>query len=132
MTFEHEPLEEQAPKTEAEVLSYIESLAQETWFASGEILVEDYKYLYLIEGWEGICLAEHVMDEVDWDDDDYFRDLVGSLHERIIEEDFLSKYADAEVVLETIADGAAYGVSIIVVKVPVCSTSGSSSSSASR
>ncbi|MBL7074330.1 hypothetical protein ISS37_03710 [candidate division KSB1 bacterium] len=102
------------------ILNHINKLLDETKFARGEVRTPFYRYVYLIEGWEAECIAEQMIKENgDWDDDEYIYEMIGNKHDEVFEVEFVNKYGDFEVLRNEIVDGCQFGVSVIVVKVPI-------------
>ena len=74
---------------EKSVIKYINKLANETEFIRGEILPKKYRYVYLIEGLESICIEDVVYQENgDWEDMEYLNGIVRKKHFEILKTDF--------------------------------------------
>jgi len=103
-----------------DALRYIDNLLKETEFAEGEIRTPAYKYIYLIEGWESECIAEDITKKNgDWEDNDYIYELIENKHDQIFVEEFADKYDNFEVIRNEIIDGCQFGISVIVIRVPL-------------
>ena len=103
-----------------EILCHINELLEVTEFARGEIKTPFYRYIYLIEGWEAECIAEQIMKEDgDWDDDEYIYEMIRDKHDEVFEVEFVNRYRNFEVLRNEVVDGCQFGVSVIVIKVPI-------------
>ena len=104
---------------EKSVIKYINKLANETEFIRGEILPKKYRYVYLIEGLESICIEDVVYQENgDWEDMEYLNGIVRKKHFEILKTDFEEIYQNFDVIINEIRDALQYGLSVILIRLP--------------
>ncbi|MEK6809012.1 MAG: hypothetical protein AABY14_04965 [Nanoarchaeota archaeon] len=104
---------------EKSVIKYINKLANETEFIRGEILPKKYRYVYLIEGLESICIEDVVYQENgDWDEMEYLNGIVRKKHFEILKTDFEEIYQNFDVIINEIRDALQYGLSVILIRLP--------------
>ena len=104
-------------KNEESVIKYVNRLTKSTEYDKGMVSTKEHDYVYLIEGWEAICIEDDVIEENgDWQNSEYLSDLVLDKHRKIFQTDFQQAYKNFVVLIDDLRDGSQFGVSVIVVR----------------